>query len=150
MRVNRLAFDATVHCLTGCAIGEVGGLVLSTALGMGNAQSIGLATVLAFVFGYAFSFVPLLRAGMAAGDALRVAIGGDTVSIAVMELTDNAVVLAIPGAMEAGLGDVLFWGSLVLSLALAFAAAYPVNVWLVSTGRRSHGAHGPSREHAHH
>ena len=149
MRVNTLAFDATVHCLTGCAIGEIGGLVLSTVLGIGNAQSIGLATVLAFIFGYAFTFVPLLRAGLAAGEALRIAIGGDTVSIAVMELTDNAVVLAIPGAMEAGLADLLFWGSLVLSLVLAFAAAYPVNVWLVSTGRRTHG-HAHSGGGAHH
>lgn len=142
MRFDRVAFDATIHCLTGCAIGEVGGLVLSTLAGIGNAQSIGLATVLAFFFGYAFTFVPLLRGGMSLWPAVRVAVGGDTVSITVMELVDNAVVLAIPGAMNAGLTDGLFWGSLALSLALAFVAAYPVNVWLVSTGRRSHGEHG--------
>ena len=141
VRRDRVAFDATIHCLTGCAIGEVGGLVVSTVAGIGNAQSIGIATVLAFFFGYAFTFVPLMRGGMALVPALRIAIGGDTVSIAVMELTDNAVVLAIPGAMNAGLGDALFWGSLALSLVLAFVAAYPVNVWLVASGRRAHGAH---------
>lgn len=141
MRFDRVAYDATIHCLTGCAIGEVGGMVLSSVWGIGNAQSIGLATVLAFFFGYAFTFVPLIAGGMGVAAALRIAIGGDTVSIAVMELTDNAVVLAIPGAMNAGLGDALFWGSLALSLVLAFVAAYPVNVWLVATGRRSHGAH---------
>ena len=141
MRFDRVAFDATIHCLTGCAIGEVGGLVISNVAGLGNTSSIGLATVLAFVFGYAFTFVPLLRGGMGLVASLRIAIGGDTVSITVMELVDNAVVLAIPGAMNAGLADALFWGSLALSLVLAFVAAYPVNVWLVSTGRRAHGTH---------
>ncbi len=141
MRFDRIAFDATIHCLTGCAIGEVAGLVISTLYGLGNATSVGFATVLAFFFGYAFTFVPLIAGGMPLVAALRIAVGGDTVSITVMELTDNAVVLAIPGAMNAGIGDQLFWGSLILSLVLAFVAAYPVNLWLVSTGRRSGHSH---------
>jgi uncharacterized protein DUF4396 len=98
--------------------------------------------VLAFIFGYAFTFVPLMTSGMRFLDAARIAIGGDTVSIAVMEIVDNAVVLAVPGAMDAGLTDIVFWGSLAVGLVLAFVAAYPVNVWLVSSGRRAHGGHG--------
>jgi len=140
--VNRVAFDATLHCLTGCAIGEVGGMVLATAFGFENGPSIGVATVLAFVFGYAFTFVPLTRSGMPFASAARIAIGGDTVSITVMEIVDNAVVLVVPGALDAGLGDGIFWASLVGGLVLAFVAAYPVNVWLVTSGRRGHGAHG--------
>ena len=142
MRANPVALSATLHCLAGCAIGEVAGMVLATIGGWNNASSIGLATVLAFIFGYSFTFVPLLASGQRVLDALRIAVGGDTVSISVMELVDNGVVLAVPGAMDAGLGDALFWGSLALGLVLAFFAAYPVNVWLVSTGRRAHGAHG--------
>jgi len=142
VRSNPVALSATLHCLAGCAIGEVAGMVLATIGGWDNASSIGLATVLAFIFGYSFTFVPLLASGQRALDALRIAVGGDTVSISVMELVDNGVVLAVPGAMDAGLGDALFWGSLALGLVLPFFAAYPVNVWLVSTGRRAHGAHG--------
>ena len=151
MKFNPIALSATLHCLTGCAIGEVAGMVLATIGGWDNASSIGLATVLAFIFGYSFTCVPLVVSGQPAVDALRIAVGGDTVSITVMELVDNGVALAVPGAMDAGLRDLLFWGSLALGLALAFVAAYPVNVWLVSTGRRAHGAHGhAARGHGQH
>jgi len=142
VKANPVALSATLHCLAGCAIGEVAGMVLATIGGWDNASSIGLATVLAFIFGYSFTFVPLLASGQRVLDALRIAVGGDTVSISVMELVDNGVALAVPGAMDAGLADALFWGSLALGLVLAFFAAYPVNIWLVSTGRRAHGAHG--------
>ena len=133
--VTRAAFDATVHCLTGCAIGEVLGLVISTALGWHDLPSILLAIVLAFVFGYGLTFGPLVRAGVEPRQAARLAIASDTVSIVVMEAMDNAVVLLVPGAMAAGLLDGLFWGSLGLSLAVAFVVALPVNRWLIAGGR---------------
>jgi Domain of unknown function (DUF4396) len=142
--LNRQAFSATWHCLTGCAIGEVLGLVLATWWGWGNAASIALAIVLAFFFGYAFTFVPLLRGGMALRDAVGIALAADTVSITVMEIVDNAVVLLVPGAMEAGLDTFLFWGSLALALAIAFVAAFPVNRWLIARGR------GHAVAHVHH
>jgi hypothetical protein len=142
--LNRLAFDATVHCLTGCAIGEVLGLVIATALALHDLPSIVLAIVLAFVFGYGLTIRPLLSSGMAFRDAARVAFAADTVSISVMEITDNAIVVAVPGAMAAGLTDALFWGSLVLSLAVAFVVAWPVNRWLISRGL------GHAVVHAHH
>ena len=132
--LGRTAFDATVHCLTGCAIGEVLGLVLATALGWHDLPSIVLATVLAFGFGYGLTIGPLLRGGLAMRSALRLALAGDSVSIAVMEIVDNAVILLVPGAMDAGLGDALFWGSLAASLAIAFAVALPVNRWLIGRG----------------
>jgi hypothetical protein len=140
--LNRMAFAATWHCLTGCAIGEVLGLAIATALGWGNAASIALAVVLAFGFGYSFTFVPLIRGGMAPRAAVRVALAADTLSIAVMELVDNAVVLVVPGAMDAGLDSPLFWGSLALSLAVAFAAAFPVNRALLARGRGHALVHG--------
>jgi hypothetical protein len=140
--LNRMAFAATWHCLTGCAIGEVLGLAIATALGWGNAASIALAVVLAFGFGYSFTFVPLIRGGMAPRAAVRVALAADTLSIAVMELVDNAVVLVVPGAMAAGLDSPLFWGSLALSLAVAFAAAFPVNRALLARGRGHALVHG--------
>jgi hypothetical protein len=139
--LNRTAFDATVHCLTGCAIGEVLGLVIATALGWHDLPSIALAIVLAFVFGYGLTIGPLIRGGLAFRSALRLALIGDTVSIAVMELTDNAVVLAVPGAMDAGLTEFLFWTSLALSLAIAFAVALPVNRWLIARGLGHAAAH---------
>jgi Domain of unknown function (DUF4396) len=142
--LNRQAFSATWHCLTGCAIGEVLGLVLATWWGWGNAPSIALAIVLAFFFGYAFTFVPLLRGGMALRDAVGIALAADTVSITVMEIVDNTVVLLVPGAMEAGLDTFLFWGSLALALAIAFVAAFPVNRWLIARGR------GHAVAHVHH
>jgi hypothetical protein len=133
--LNRLAFSATLHCLTGCAIGEVLGLVLATRWGWGNAASIALAIVLAFFFGYSLTLLPLLRGGVGLGAAFGIAIAADTLSITVMEIVDNAVVLLLPGAMEAGLADALFWGSLAVALAIAFVAAFPVNRWLISRGR---------------
>jgi hypothetical protein len=132
--LNRTALQATTHCLTGCAIGEVLGLVIATALGWHDLPSIMLAIVLAFVFGYGLTIRPLIRGGLDVGAALRLAFAADTVSIAVMEIADNAVVLAVPGAMAAGLADVLFWGSLGFSLAVAFAVAFPVNRWLIARG----------------
>jgi hypothetical protein len=133
--LNRLAFSATLHCLTGCAIGEVLGLVIATALGWGNAASIAIAVVLAFGFGYSFTLVPLLRSGIVLGTAIGLALAADTLSIVVMEIVDNAIVLVWPGAMDAGLSDLLFWGSLAIALAVAFAAAYPVNRALIARGR---------------
>lgn len=132
--LTRSAVDATVHCLTGCAIGEILGLVISTALGWHDLPSILLAIVLAFAFGYGLTFGPLVRAGMEPPRAARLAIASDTVSIVVMEVMDNAVVLLVPGAMTAGLLDALFWGSLALSLVVAFAIALPVNRWLIARG----------------
>jgi uncharacterized protein DUF4396 len=142
--LNRVAFSATWHCLTGCAVGEVLGVAIGTALGWGNAETIALAIALAFFFGYAFTAVPLLRSGFALGAAAGVALAADTISIAVMELVDNAVLLVVPGAMEAGLSDPLFWGSLAFALAVAFVAAYPVNRWLIARGR------GHAVVHSHH
>jgi len=131
---SRLAFEATIHCLTGCGIGEVLGLGGATLLGLGNAASIVLGIVLAYVFGYGLTFVPLLRAGMPLLRATGITFAAETLSITTMEVVDNVVVLAVPGAMDAGLADILFWGSLALSLALAFVAAYPVNRWLIARG----------------
>ena len=142
--LNRLAFSATWHCLTGCAIGEILGLALGTAFGWGNFETIVLAIVLAFFFGYSFTVVPLLRSGLAFGAAAGIAFAADTISITVMEIVDNAVVLLIPGAMDAGLDDLLFWASLAFALAVAFVAAYPVNRWLIARGR------GHAVAHAHH
>ena len=133
--LNRIALSATLHCLTGCAIGEVLGMVVGTALGWGNWATVGLSVVLAFLFGYSLTMLPLVRSGVAVGAAIPVALVSDTVSIAIMEIVDNAIVLLIPGAMEAGLADVLFWGSLAFSLLAAGAAAYPVNRWLIARGR---------------
>ena len=142
--LNRLAFSATAHCLTGCAIGEILGLVLATSFGWGNALSIAVATALAFLFGYSFTLVPLLRAGIAVGAAIGLALASDTLSIVVMEIVDNAVILVWPGAMDAGLRDLLFWGSLAISLVIAFVAAFPVNRALIARGR------GHAVVHAHH
>jgi hypothetical protein len=144
--LNRTAFDATVHCLTGCAIGEVLGLVISTALGWHDLPSIVLAIVLAFVFGYGLTMRPLLAGGLPFRTAVRTAIAADTVSIGVMEVMDNAIVLAVPGAMAAGLIDPLFWGSLVLSLAVAFVVAWPVNRWLIARGLGHAVVHGHHSE----
>jgi len=142
--LNQTAFQATVHCLTGCAIGEVLGLVIATALGWHDLPSILLAIVLAFAFGYGLTMQPLLAGGLAFREAVRAAIVGDTISITTMEIMDNAIVLAIPGAMAAGLLDGLFWGSLVLSLVVAFVVTLPVNRWLIARGL------GHAAVHAHH
>ena len=140
-----MAVAATLHCLTGCAIGEVLGLVLGTALGLSNLQTLGLAVALAFAFGYALSTLPLLRAGVAVGTALGVVLAADTLSIATMEVVDNVVMALVPGAMDAGLVNPVFWLSMPLSLAVAFAAALPVNRWLLGRGQGhalTHEFHG--------
>jgi copper chaperone CopZ len=133
--LTSLAFSATAHCLTGCAIGEVLGMVVGTYWGLSNMTTVALSVILAFVFGYLLTLKPLVRNGMALRTALGLAFASDTLSIATMEVIDNAVMLIIPGAMDAGLGTVLFWGSLAVSLVLAFFAAVPVNRWLLSKGR---------------
>jgi hypothetical protein len=131
----RLAFSATTHCLTGCAIGEVLGLVLATALGWGDAASIALAVSLAFLFGYSLTMWPLLRGGVPFGAAIGIALAADTLSIVIMEVVDNAIILAVPGAMDAGLDELLFWGSLAVALAIAFVPAMAVNYYLLKKGR---------------
>jgi hypothetical protein len=133
--LTRSAVSATAHCLTGCAIGEVLGLVIGTALGWANTPTIIAAVVLAFLFGYSLTVHPVLASGVPLRTAIHVAIAADTASISVMEIVDNIIVLAIPGAMDAGLSKPLFWGSLALSLAVAFGATVPVNRWLISRGR---------------
>jgi hypothetical protein len=133
--LNRVAFSATVHCLTGCAIGEVLGMIIGTALGWGDFETIALAVVLAFFFGYSLTMLPLLRSGLALSAAIPVALAADTISITIMEIVDNAIMLLIPGAMEAGLTNLLFWGSLAVALLVAGAAAFPVNRWLIRRGR---------------
>jgi hypothetical protein len=142
--LSQVAFSATVHCLTGCAIGEVLGLVAGAVFGWGNTATISLSIVLAFAFGYSMTLVPLFRSGIPFRTAAGLAFASDTLSITVMEIVDNAVVLLIPGAMTAGLSSLLFWATLVLSLVLAFVAAYPVNRWLIQRGR------GHAVLHAHH
>jgi uncharacterized membrane protein len=133
--INRTAFAATWHCLTGCAIGEVLGLVIATAFDWDNVTSIALAVVLAFFFGYSLTLRPLLTSGVNLRRAARIAFAADTVSIAVMELVDNGFVLLVPRAMEAGLDDFLFWWSLGVGLFIAFWAAFPINRVLISRGR---------------
>jgi len=142
--LNRIAFLATAHCLTGCAIGEVLGMVIGTASGMGNAATVVLSIALAFVFGYALTMRGVLASGVGLRDALRIALAADTVSIAVMEIVDNGVILAVPGAMDAGLADFRFWGTLLFSLVVAFVVTTPVNKWMISRGR------GHAVVHAHH
>ena len=145
--LNSVALSATLHCLTGCAIGEIAGMVIGTAAGLANAPTVALSVALAFLFGYSLTSLPLLRAGVPPRTVIGVALAADTVSIATMELVDNAIVVAIPGAIDAGLGALLFWGSLATALVVAGAAALPVNRWLIARGRghavlHEHGAHG--------
>ena len=151
--LNRTAFSATLHCLTGCAIGEVLGMVIGTALGWGNFATIALAVVLAFFFGYSLTMIPLLRSGLALATTLPLAFASDTLSITVMEIVDNAIMLVVPGAMEAGPGSFLFWGSLAFALAVAFVAAFPVNRYLIARGRGHavvHEYHHGGHHHDHH
>jgi hypothetical protein len=129
------AVSATVHCLTGCAIGEILGMVLATWWGWANVPSVLLAVALAFFFGYLLTFSSVRRHGLAPAAALRTALAADTVSIAVMELVDNGFILVVPGAMAAGLADLLFWSTLLGSLAIAFVVTVPVNRWLIGRGR---------------
>jgi hypothetical protein len=133
--LTALAFSATVHCLTGCAIGEVAGMAIGTALSFSNLGTIVLAVVLAFFFGYGLTSLPLLRSGMAFGAVVPIAFASDTLSIATMEIVDNLIVLTIPGAMEAGLDSLLFWGSLAFALVIAGLVAWPVNRWLIARGK---------------
>jgi len=145
--LTRVAISATLHCLTGCAIGEVLGMLIGTALGLSTPATIALSIALAFLFGYGLTSLPLLRAGMALSAVVPIALASDTLSIATMELVDNAIIVAVPGAMEAGLGALLFWGSLAFSLAVAGLLTVPVNRWLIARGKghaRVHetGIHG--------
>jgi hypothetical protein len=142
--LNALAFSATVHCLTGCAIGEVLGMVIGTAAGAGNLATVALAVVLAFLFGYSLTSLPLLRSGMTIAAVAPLALASDTLSISIMELIDNAVILTVPGAMDATLGDPGFWLALAGSLVIAGVAAYPANRWLLARGK------GHAVVHAHH
>jgi hypothetical protein len=152
--LTKLAVSATLHCLTGCAIGEVLGMIIGTALGWGNLATIVLAIVLAFVFGYSLTIRPVLKSGLPLKAAIGVALAADTVSIAVMEIVDNGVMLVVPGAMEAGLDSWLFWTALAFSLAVAFVVTVPVNRWLISRGKghavvhQYHGGH--EGHHGHH
>lgn len=139
--INKTAASATLHCLTGCAIGEILGMVIATALGWGSAASIALAVTLAFAFGYSLSMLPLLRHGLGARKSIKVALAADTASIATMEIADNAFILLVPGAMAASLTDSLFWISLSLSLVVAYIVAFPINRYLISRGKGHAIAH---------
>ena len=145
--LNRIAFSATVHCLSGCAVGEVLGMIIGTAAGFSNLGTTLIAVALAFFFGYTFTSVPLLRSGMALGAVIPIALAADTISIAIMELVDNAIIWLIPGAMDAGLGDALFWGALAVALLIAGAAAFPANRALIRRGKGHAVVH---QHHAHH
>ena len=142
--LNRSALSATAHCLTGCAIGEILGLVIATAAGWSTVPSIAIAVLLAFAFGYAFTMLPLLRAGMSMRRAAHLALLADTASIAAMEVVDNLVMRAVPGAMDAPVSSLLFWGALAFALAVAAVAAFPINRWLIGRGS------GHAVVHAHH
>jgi uncharacterized protein DUF4396 len=139
--LNGVALSATLHCLTGCAIGEVVGMIVATAMGLSDAASIALAIFLAFLFGYTLTSLPLLRAGLALAVVVPIALASDTFSIALMEIVDNAIMLVVPGAMDAGLGDILFWGSLAFALAIAGVAAFPLNRWLLARGKGHTAVH---------
>jgi len=142
--LNRIALIATAHCLSGCAIGEVAGMVIGTALGWGNMETIFLAVALAFLSGFALTALPFLRNGYTVKDAMRIALAADTASISIMEIVDNLLMLLIPGAMDAPLDSLHFWGSLTVALAVAGVAAFPVNRWLIARGR------GHALAHSHH
>jgi hypothetical protein len=133
--LTAVAISATLHCLTGCAIGEVTGMAIGTAAGFSNLGTVALSVALAFLFGYGLTSLPLLRAGLLLSAVIPIALASDTLSIATMEVVDNAIVLAIPGALEAGLSSLLFWGSLSFSLVVAGAFAVPVNRWLIARGK---------------
>jgi hypothetical protein len=139
--LTAVALAATLHCLTGCAIGEVAGMLIGTAAGFSNLATVVLSVALAFVFGYTLTSLPLLRAGLALSAVVPIALASDTLSIATMELVDNAIIVAVPGAMDAGLGQLLFWGSLAFSLAVAGAVALPVNRWLIARGKGHAAVH---------
>jgi Domain of unknown function (DUF4396) len=133
--LDAVALSATLHCLTGCAIGEIVGMVLGTALGFSQWGTVALAVGLAFLFGYSLTSLPLLRAGLALSTVVPIALATDTFSIATMEIVDNAIMVGVPGAMEAGVGDLLFWGALAFALVVAGVVAFPVNRWLITRGK---------------
>jgi hypothetical protein len=139
--VSRAAISATNHCLTGCATGEVAGMAIATAAGWANLASIALAVGLAFLFGYSLTLWPVLRAGLSFLAATGVALAADTISIAIMEAVDNAFILLVPGAMEAGLGDAKFWWAIALGFAIAYGPAFLANRWLIARGRGHAVAH---------
>jgi Domain of unknown function (DUF4396) len=139
--LDALALSATLHCLTGCAIGEVAGMIIGTALGWSEWGTVALAVALALLGGYSLTSLPLLRGGLALSAVIPIALASDTLSIAIMEVVDNAIMLAIPGAMEAGLDNTLFWGSLSVALAIAGFAAFPVNRWLLQRGKGHAAVH---------
>lgn len=143
--LNRLAASATLHCLTGCGIGEVLGMIISSALGWSAVPSVALAVLLAFVFGYGLSMRPLLGSGLPLRKIIGLALAADTASIATMEIVDNAFLLAVPGAIHAELDSALFWMSLAAALAVAFLVAYPLNRWLIARGK----GHAVMHEHHH-
>jgi hypothetical protein len=145
--LNAMAASATLHCLTGCAIGEILGLLIGTAMGLSNSLTVALSVTLAFAFGYTLSTMPLLKSGLAVSVALRVVLAADTLSILTMEVVDNAVMVVIPGAMEAGLVNVTFWLSMALALSAAFVAAYPVNRFLLQRGKGHALTHHYHHEH---
>ena len=144
MSLNRTAFSATVHCLTGCAIGEVLGMVIGTSMGLSNGATVVLSIALAFVFGYTLTSLPLLRSGLALSAVVPLALASDTISIAIMEVVDNAIMVLIPGAMDAGPGDPGFWAALAFALLVAGAFAFPANRYLIARGK------GHAVVHAHH
>ena len=135
LALTAVAISATLHCLTGCAIGEIAGMFIGTALDFSNLGTVVLSVALAFAFGYGLTSMPLLRAGLALAVVVPIALASDTLSIATMEVVDNAIILAVPGAIDAGLADLLFWGSLAFSLAVAFVLTVPVNRWLIGRGQ---------------
>jgi len=139
--LTNVSISATLHCLTGCAIGEILGMAIGTALGLSNWGTVGLAVALAFLFGYSLTSLPLLRAGLAVSAVIPIALASDTFSIAVMELIDNAVMVVVPGAMEAGLDSLFFWGALSFALSIAFVVAVPVNRWLIARGKGHAAVH---------
>ena len=144
--LNAVALSATLHCLTGCAIGEVLGMIIGTALGFSDWGTIALAVALAFLFGYGLTSLPLLRSGIALTAVIPIALASDTISIAIMEIVDNAIMLLIPGAMDAGLNSIGFYAALTAALIIAGAAAYPINRWLISRGKGHAVIH---QHHAH-
>src|SRR5665213_164120 len=141
--LNKTAASATLHCLTGCAVGEFIGMVITTLFSFSSAASVAISIILAFIFGYSFSMRPLLKHGLRLKEAMKIALAADTASIATMEAGDNIFVLAVPGAISAGLTTFLFWWSLLISLVVAFLVAFPINRWLISRGK------GHALAHAH-
>lgn len=148
--IDAIAIRATVHCLTGCSIGEILGMVIGVSAGWGNTATIAMAVVLAFIFGYALTLLPLVRAGFSIRRALWLALASDTLSIVIMEIVDNALMLIIPGAMEAHITDMLFWGSMAVSLLVAGAVAFPANRWLIARGRGHALVHAEHSTHFSH